>query len=298
MHSRWLRSLAILVLCAATPTVASAKNSPDGHSENTAWIGVSVASSAAESDGGARGVRIDAVEPDGPAHRAGVQAGDLVTQINGRAVREPDAFIQAIRAQQAGKRIRLTIVREGRTKSLEVTADSRPRAASDAEELESPEGVMQLLERRSRPRLGVEVMDMSDDLAAYFDTKPGDGVLVTRVLPGSGAADAGIKAGDVLLRVDGNSIQDVEALHAALENRTAGDRVEVGLRRHGRAETATVEVGATDVALGALSMRPWTQRRAFRDGFSDAADVESLRRELRQLKRDLDELKRDLRDRR
>ncbi len=300
MMSRWSRSVAVLGFLAVTTSIAHAQDSKDDSSSNAtaAWIGVSIESGAMDSESGARGVRIGEIEAGGPADRAGVRVGDLVTQVDGRAVREPDAFVRAIRAHDAGKRIRLTIVRDGRTKSLEVTSGSAPEETQELDQPEASGEVMRLLEPRSRPRLGVEVMSLDEDLAPYFDGKAGQGVLVTRVVPGSGADEAGIKAGDVLLTVDDRDLADVEDLHTAVQNREAGDKVEVALRRRGRAEKAQVEIGAAEIAMGSDPMRRWTQRRSLPGAFSSSGDIEALRRELRELKRDMDALKRDLRDRR
>ena len=294
MFWRWARSTAILALLAGTACVAHAKDSTDAVSRTTApaWIGVTVASSDHVLEPGARGVRIDKVAPDGPAERAGVRSGDLVTQVDGRAVREPDAFVQAIRAQSPGKQFRLTIVRDGKTKSLDVKAESAPDdAVAGATE--------SLWWRRSEtPRLGVEVLALDADMAAYFSTKPGEGVLVTRVVPQSGAAAAGIKSGDVLVRVDGTAVGDVDDLHTIVQRHAVGDSIQVALLRHGRTETLQVEVGETELAFGFDPVRRWSGRGLLPHAYVENGDLQSLRRELLELKRDMNELKRDLRDRR
>ena len=291
---RWSRSTAILALLAVTACVAHADDQTDATSraDATAWIGVALASGDVDAATGARGVRIGSVEPEGPADRAGVRSGDLVTQVDGRAVREPDALVQAIRAQSPGKQFRLTIVRDGQTKSLEVEAEAPPEDAFA--------GTLENLVRTRRmgaPRLGIEVLALDADLAAYFSTKAGEGVLVTRVVPQSGAADAGVKSGDVVLRVDGTAVADIDDLHAILQPHAAGDRLDVALLRHGRAETLQVEVGDSDLAAGFDPLRRWSGHSMLSRNYVDNTELQSLRRELLELKRDMDELKRDLRSR-
>jgi hypothetical protein len=79
-----------------------------------------------------------------------------------------------------------------------------------------------------RPRLGVTVDSVGKQLAEYFGVKQGAGVLVTSVGKGSAAESAGIKAGDVIVKVDDESVQDAGDLHTAMRE------------RHGKALTLTI----------------------------------------------------------
>jgi membrane-associated protease RseP (regulator of RpoE activity) len=79
-----------------------------------------------------------------------------------------------------------------------------------------------------RPRLGVTVDSVGKQLAEYFGVKQGAGVLVTSVGKGSAAESAGIKAGDVIVKVDDESVQDAGDLHNAMRE------------RHGKALTLTI----------------------------------------------------------
>lgn len=82
-----------------------------------------------------------------------------------------------------------------------------------------------------RGRLGVEVMSMSDELRGYFGAPAGSGVLVNRVVDGSPAKAAGLRAGDVILSSDGEDVADGQAIVRSMDDRKKGDKVAVVVMR-------------------------------------------------------------------
>jgi hypothetical protein len=115
-------------------------------------------------------------------------------------------------------------------------------------------------------------------------------VLVTRVAENTGASRAGLRAGDVVLRVDGEAVRRVEDLHSVLGRHQSGDRVEVVVRRRDREERLQVEVAA--MAMSPLPGRLPGLQQPGTDFDDEARD---LRREMRELQRRVDELERELR---
>lgn len=85
-----------------------------------------------------------------------------------------------------------------------------------------------------RAGLGVTVQDLDADLARSFGMKTPEGVLITSVSPGSAAAKAGLKRGDVVLTVDGKKVRNSADLVALLYTYRAGDKVEVEYLRSGK----------------------------------------------------------------
>jgi S1-C subfamily serine protease len=85
--------------------------------------------------------------------------------------------------------------------------------------------------RTSRGRLGVEVMELNDELRAFFGAPKGRGVLVARVEDDSPARAAGLEVGDVLQRVDGKDVGSAWDVTSALAGRKKGDKVEVDVVR-------------------------------------------------------------------
>jgi serine protease DegQ len=88
--------------------------------------------------------------------------------------------------------------------------------------------------------LGVEPAELTPQVAERFDIDTDEGVLVFSVVEGSPAAQAGLRAGDVIIAVDGEPLRAVEDLLAALRERSPGDRVELDILRRGGQRSLTV----------------------------------------------------------
>ena len=245
------------------------------------------------------GVVVSGVDDMGPAARAGIEPGDVITHLDGRPVGGQQAFVETLRDRRAGSRARLTVLRQGRTRIYDLELEQRP-SGTEAEPPRSgkrgrtPQEYPQALLRLAGlgPRLGVQVMDLDDaDLAAYFGVRAGAGVLVTRVTDVGGAAKAGIKAGDVILRVEDRDVETVRDLRLALADRASGDSVLVLVRRSNDERQLRVELGGGEPDLGvALPSRDLQTRRL-------ADDLERLRRELQDLRRKMQNLDNEVRSR-
>jgi serine protease Do len=161
------------------------------------------------------GVEITHVEEDSPAEKAGLKAGDVVQEYNGQRVEGLEQFQRLVRETPAGRSARLAIVRNGATQTLTATIGARKgKHYESAKELFGPGGIElpeihipdipQLSTSWRTAILGVEAESLGPQLAEYFGVK--EGVLVRAVLKGSAAEKAGIKAGDVITKVDQTSV--------------------------------------------------------------------------------------------
>jgi len=81
------------------------------------------------------------------------------------------------------------------------------------------------------PRLGVQILTLTDELRVFFGAPKDAGVLVARVEPASAAAQAGIKVGDVLTAVAGTQVADVSDVRRALSGRREGETIELAVVR-------------------------------------------------------------------
>jgi serine protease Do len=97
--------------------------------------------------------------------------------------------------------------------------------------------------RVTRPWLGVTIQDITEELAPHFDVRPGEGVLVSWVAPGSPAERAGIKEGDIIKKVDGRSVTSARRLQNEILRREVGETVKITLLRDGRRLTFYVALG-------------------------------------------------------
>ena len=184
------------------------------------------------------GVRVRSVEEDSPAAAAGLKEDDVVLLYQGEAVHSASQFARLVRETPVGRKVRIELSRDGATQQVDATVGDRraadrellgpglhPQIPGLPENLEGqmgdalrgfrfeldPEDAARLGDDardevrrvfRSRgPRLGIRYHELSDQLAAYF--KVDDGVLVSSVDEGSPAAKAGLRAGDVIVKLNG-----------------------------------------------------------------------------------------------
>ena len=190
------------------------------------------------------------VTEGGPAAKAGLMANDLVVEFDGEQVRSARHLVRLVRETAAGRSVKATLVRDKARRNVElVPTDSssivvdgaaiqrqveratrdlpRFRLDLDPDDLSRPFG--------SRQRLGVQLLPLSDQLASYFGVK--DGVLVASVEANSPAAQAGLKAGDVITAVNSRTVDDprdvadeVSRGETALSLTVMRDKTEVAIK--------------------------------------------------------------------
>ena len=142
-----------------------------------------------------------------------------------------------------------------------------------------------------RGRLGIEIQDLNDDIGSFFGVPDGEGVLVWKVREESPAAEAGLKAGDVIVEVEGIKVEDSGELREELADHDDGDTVTVRWIRAGKSMSAKVTLEAPDdQSLYFYSDRP-AIRRAPGAGSIDRS-MEQLDREMKALQRQMEELQR------
>jgi serine protease Do len=141
----------------------------------------------------------------------------------------------------------------------------------------------------NRGRLGVRIESLNDELGDYFKAPGGKGVLVLEVMDGTPAKEAGIKAGDVITKVDGKVIEDTDDLQRALRN-TSG-KVQIEVMRKGVRQVVTPTLRSPQSRSFSWSGDP-NNRVYVRRSLSDS-DEADLRREIDDLRRELNDLKKE-----
>ena len=169
-----------------------------------------------------RGALVNAVTAGGPADKGGVQRGDVITAIDGNTVKDGNELRNDVAQMLPGSRVKLTLIRDGKEQTANVTLA----------ELETRDATA----RGGRPAdssgFGMTVEPLTADRARQLGIAASRGLVVTDVDPSGRAADAGIRAGDVIAEVDGKAVASAGALTAALEN---GDRPALLLVHRGEA---------------------------------------------------------------
>jgi serine protease Do len=192
------------------------------------------------------GVEITRVEENSPAEKAGVKAGDVVLEYNGQRVEGMEQFGRMVRETPPGREVKLTVSRNGATQTLMAVLGSRKSHFSgnfppgfEMPEFHMPD-IPQVFTTIRSPMLGVEAESLGSQLAGYFSVK--EGVLVRSVLDNTPAQKAGIRAGDVITKVDGMAVTTPSELSTAVRTANARKTYAIELVRDRKPMTVTVNV--------------------------------------------------------
>jgi serine protease Do len=195
----------------------------DKGSVSRGWIGVQiqpVTQDIADSLGlkKAEGALVADPQKDGPAAKGGVDAGDVITAVNGQAVKDARELARVIGGLAPGSIAKLDVLHQGKSKVINLTLGQLPNAQEAKADVEDGGGT-------DVPRLGLTVAP-----AVKVDGAGKEGVVVTKVEPKSAAAERGLKKGDVILEVAGKGISRPSDVSAALEAARADKKSSVLMR--------------------------------------------------------------------
>lgn len=194
------------------------------------WLGVSISDVTPEfarmyhlkTD---RGVLIQEVINDGPAEKAGVEAGDIIVEVSGRKVHNTTELSSLIGASEPGATVELKVLRDGNDITIDVMLE------------EFPEDEAALAQSRgsSVESLGIEVKNVSQDLRRKYDLgSDNEGVVVSRVQSGSVTERIGLQEGDLIIRVNLRYVSDVSEFNKAVGELASGDPVVLYIKRADR----------------------------------------------------------------
>jgi serine protease Do len=201
------------------------------------------------------GVEIKKVTDDSPAAKAGLKVEDIILQYNGQRVEGQEQVARMVRETPPGREVTLQVWRNGAAETVTLTMGKRTTSpvvfhAPGGEDwtIPMPELRVPVPAIPDVPRpgmswrstvLGVESESLNSQLAQFFGVK--EGVLVRSVVKGSSAEKAGIKAGDVILKVDGTSVTSPREITSVLRSlRGAKRTIPVVISRERKEHTLNV----------------------------------------------------------
>ncbi len=172
------------------------------------------------------GIVLQRVEPGSPAEKAGLQSGDVITSVNGKAVHSGNDLVNPIATTAIGRSVRVTYVRAKKEHDASLTVADRTKIFPDrgGAEANADNGP-------TPAEFGLRLEDLGSDRAKRAGYENMKGVLVTEVDPASFAEDIGFSRGDVISEVNHVAVGSVSEYRHAVSGLKAGQNVLFKIQR-------------------------------------------------------------------
>ncbi len=233
------------------------------------WLGVTVSDVNSEKAKELKlsaeyGAFVEDVSDNSPAAKAGLKKGDVILQYDREKVRSTAEFRRLVHETPAGRSVPIQVWRNGSTETLTATIAEAPEQKWFSEfqmpHVEIPDVHVPDVHVPNfdfnfmfagGPRLGISGDDLTSQLAGYFGVKEGKGVLVREVKDGTPAQKAGLKAGDVIVKVGDEGVASVGDLRQALRtNPNEKRQVTLTIVRDRKEQTLNVELEPEHQLMG------------------------------------------------
>jgi len=204
-----------------------------------------------------RGVEVTMVDQDAPAGKAGIKEHDVILSINDQQVQSVEQLRRLIHEIPAGRTITIGISREGQPVTLRAQLAERSKMPEmkfnfhpdikvpvvrvppiNIPEMDIATNVVVVHTQRSS---GMMIENLTPQLGEFFGVKGGNGVLVRSVEKGSRAEQAGLRAGDVIVKINGSGVNDCSDFNRLLHSRTTSKTTVVVMRER-REQTLTLSM--------------------------------------------------------
>jgi len=153
-----------------------------------------------------KGALVSQVVKGGPADKAGIETGDVIVEFDGKIVADSNDLPRMVAPLSVGKTVPVKALRAGNLVDREVKIGQLEEQKEEVANLST------------RKPLGMTVQNITPEIAKGLGLKSETGVVVTNVMPGSPAAKAEIRSGDVIQQVNKKPVKDVEDFKAKIEN--------------------------------------------------------------------------------
>jgi len=188
------------------------------------WLGVSiqpVTPDLANSFGlrSEKGALVSGIIPESPAEKGGVKAGDIILEFDGKKIQETSELSRMVAATPVGKKVALTVMRDGTEKKVTVVIERLKENGGD-------DGV-----EATQDKLGLTVKELNKDLAERLQLKETTGVVVFGLKSDGAAQEAGIAEGDIIKEIDGRAIATLKDYEKAVAAHKKGKIIRFLLKR-------------------------------------------------------------------
>jgi len=168
-----------------------------------------------------KGALVADVYSGSPAAEAGIQAGDVITRFDGNQINDPKDLSQSVASTSVGKTVDVTLIRDGKTVERSVEVGEMEDSQKISRQSPSPK------------TLGITVQEITPEVARDLGLDSDAGVVVRSIEPGSPAADAGIRAGDVIREINRKPVNSVRDFVAKIHQAESGGSILLRMQRGG-----------------------------------------------------------------
>ncbi len=211
------------------------------------------------------GVELTRIEEDSPAAKAGLKVGDVVLSYNGQRIEGMEQFSRFVRETPAGREVKLQISRDGNAQTITAKLGARKAmSAASMPRIEMPAiAPMPDLPRSimmwRTASLGIEAEALHGQMADFFGVK--EGVLVRSVMKDTPAARAGLKAGDIIIKIADNKVATPNEVSSAVRSMRDKLTFPVTVLRDRKETTLSITVDQDRSDWDAPAPRRITERR-------------------------------------
>ncbi|MDH3256640.1 MAG: DegQ family serine endoprotease [Nitrospinota bacterium] len=164
------------------------------------------------------GALVGDVIPNSPAEKAGIKRGDVIVKFDKEEVRTMEALPKIVGSTTPGKAVKVEVIRDGKVKVLDVTI-----AVLKDEEIKVA----------ALDPMGIQVQDITADIAQSLNLDDVEGVLVSDVTPGEPGGEAGLKRGDIISEVNRSKVKNTSDYNLIASKLKAGDTALMLVKRGG-----------------------------------------------------------------
>jgi len=177
----------------------------------------------------ARGAIVTSVANGGPAEKAGLKRGDVITAIDKQPVIDNNSLRNLVASKQPGATVDVTASRNGRDQDFQVALAELP----DRQQTDSEDEDTSSTGAAGNQKFGLTLQPLTAAMAERSGLEPGDdGLLVTRIDPSGSAANAGIRQGDLIQEVNRQPVRTLAEFSAAMQRSGARPALVLVKRRN------------------------------------------------------------------
>jgi serine protease Do len=191
------------------------------------WIGVSIQKVTPELKDkfdlpDERGALVSDVVSKGPADESGIKRGDVIVAFDGKPIRESRELPYTVASTPVGKTVSVEVIRNAKQMSVELKVSELKTEGEEVQQI--PEG---------ESGLGLTLQEVTPELAQQYDLAKTSGLVIVNVENGSPAADADLRAGDIIIEVDRMPVKSIAAFTRKIRRYKKGDTILFLVNRDG-----------------------------------------------------------------